>query len=505
MLELNCNNRQLSQLVQDDYRYFDRNMFGNTNQYIGSTYTADALLPLVINEIPMSQVSYQLTDTDYVLHFENFITARHNALSNNTLDIVRVYYNNHIESQVIYDIVLKEDYEVMPEVVDALYNKSFEQMLARCEFNFPDQPQFKAFVSKTKHSIILVTNTRDVAQASDQYLTYGLIPVLFKDYADMLCPEEITYFKTLVSRSQVKRIANVNVKTAYEEMLMVEKYRNCLNLQQRKLILNDIIRNRRSSIANSLRQAQNESENAIRTYEAKIKDMNFFSKQLAEFEQDAEGVTKSYEQALSMKEITYLNRVGNDRLYITFKDTIRFYDPEEAELAIKHRNLSNPMIRMIKDTFVDGKYKMHVASTFCFYTSNNPSNNTDVSIRDESWNYFKERYGAMYNPHIQFYACTGNYRPDLIKARADQDIMLFNTLALASTRSINFTDGAVMDRWFNNLDSIYNGRDYMDGYDMLDIKCLEDVETGDMLTMREYINRISRTQPQLQPEEDDDL
>ena len=57
----------------------------------------------------------------------------------------------------------------------------------------------------------------------------------------------------------------------------------------------------------------------------------------------------------------------------------------------------------------------------------------------------------MFNPHIHYYSCLGDYLPQIIEAHAKKDLVLFNNLAIASTRSINFRDGAVMNRWLDTL------------------------------------------------------
>jgi hypothetical protein len=86
-----------------------------------------------------------------------------------------------------------------------------------------------------------------------------------------------------------------------------------------------------------------------------------------------------------------------------------------------------------------------------------------------------ESYKALYNPHTYFFSCLGDYKPQLINAQAQQDLLMFNNIALASVKSINFRDGAVMNRWCNTLRSYVETSGWMQ-QKVLNIKCLEDEE-----------------------------
>ena len=88
----------------------------------------------------------------------------------------------------------------------------------------------------------------------------------------------------------------------------------------------------------------------------------------------------------------------------------------------------------------------------------------------------------MFNPHIQYYSCLGDYLPQIIEAHAKKDLVLFNNLAIASTRSINFRDGAVMNRWLDTLSN--NHMENYNSIDLYDIKCLED-EDHNLHSIRE--------------------
>jgi hypothetical protein len=99
------------------------------------------------------------------------------------------------------------------------------------------------------------------------------------------------------------------------------------------------------------------------------------------------------------------------------------------------------------------------------------------------------QYNALFNPHIQFYQCFGDYKPEIIAAHSKGDLLMYNTLMIASTRSLNFRDGTVISRFIGTLNQIWRDRDsdYTATY-YADAKFLE-TEDGERISMREWYNR----------------
>ena len=66
---------------------------------------------------------------------------------------------------------------------------------------------------------------------------------------------------------------------------------------------------------------------------------------------------------------------------------------------------------------------------------------------------------------------------------------MFNTLMIASARSLNFRDGTVINRFIATLNQIWRDRDtdYNAAY-YIDAKFLE-TEDGERINMREWYNR----------------
>ena len=94
-------------------------------------------------------------------------------------------------------------------------------------------------------------------------------------------------------------------------------------------------------------------------------------------------------------------------------------------------------------------------------------------------------YKGFFNPHIFFYNCLGDYESILRNMHAKQDLLMFVNTMIASTKSVNLRDGAVMNRWRDAIVSWFN--DCYDSYtanQMMTIKCLQD-EEGNLLSLEE--------------------
>jgi hypothetical protein len=176
---------------------------------------------------------------------------------------------------------------------------------------------------------------------------------------------------------------------------------------------------------------------------------------------------------------------NNDSLYITFVAPATFFNTDEAELVINNMP-DNWVKQFFTDVFLEQKYKLHLYSKFMFsYEAGrnfNPPGSESADIL--------QSFNAMYNPHLYFFNCLGDYRPQLADAQAHQDLLIFNNLALASTKSINFRDGTVMNRWRNSLYEYSQDNGYTASC-LLNSKCLED-EDGNRLSIREvYLNPVT--------------
>ena len=82
------------------------------------------------------------------------------------------------------------------------------------------------------------------------------------------------------------------------------------------------------------------------------------------------------------------------------------------------------------------------------------------------------------NPHLYYYRCYGQNAGYINKALAEQDYMLALEQSIACVGTLNFADGIVMSRLHAQLSQ--NN----------DSVCIQDTETGEFLTLKQFKERI---------------
>lgn len=502
MLTLRTNSYDFDNVLDREYCRLDTRIENNVRVRGINVYSVDissALMPLAFNEIGIYKrtygIDYNVEEIDdpayYVNARDNIITALEQDYNNCLLQqfgIIRVYTND--VNRFIQDLTEANiDYlSTPPTAIQDLYNKCMSQVAAREEIMRELQTKIKLF--KGKHMVLLVSNYSDTIQASDTFLTIGLIPVLFKDWSSKFNEEEIEYFKVLVQRSQVKRIANVKAEAAFKTAIATKKYTDIFQEikfgQTIQRVVNARISNARDNVAN----AEHAAERALRDYEAARSLFYEANKILNNIQQAEEDTKAELKTALSMDGIVNIDMQNYSTITIYFRTPVVFYDQDEVECYL-HNIGNNIFKQFLTDIFIEQKYKLYFLNIFTFSFEPNQSFNSPGSF---SRSYLRN-YKALFNPHTWFYQCLGDYKPRLADAYAKKDLLLFNNIALASTKSINFKDGAVMNRWkewFYRMVDNYNS-DY-DQMEWANIKCIED-EDGNMFSIKELYLDNTQEEP----------
>lgn len=470
MLQLRSNIYEISQLISSEYRRFDYAFRGHNSVpgvgYITNKYIELALLPLAFNEIGILQQTYGI-GPDYAA--EDALAAMedlYNNCSQTRLGIIRVYTS---DVDAMYNSMTSDLYSSPVTAVQELYNKCMDQVRLREDINRTVTTKIK--LMKGKHIIVLISDFDDRTQASDYFLTLGLVPVLFPDWKERFSGEELEYFKVLVNRSQVKRISNVRAQEAFDIIASSGKYAKLINTIRLRTTLDNIVSNKISVARRVVNEAERQAVRLMQEYEAlRIK---FFKaeKELNTLESSRETALEELTAAVSMEGIVNVTQMSSDYLQIFFKTPVVFYNADEAELVIN--NMREDWVkRFMTDIFINNKYKLHVVSSFVYGTRGEDS---PFRAPGEIPVDVLEAYQALYNPHTHFYSCLGDYKPQLINAQVQQDLLMFNNIALASVKSINFRDGAVMNRWCDTLRSYVDSSGWWQ-QKILNIKCLEDEE-----------------------------
>lgn len=471
----------------NDVQYLtDHNVVYDREHTINQIYrkpTYEAIKPLVFNNIKVEKNTFYVDDADMPKQsLTTILTSKFNNLDLDTLNILHVYSPNVDSIKTSLDTV-----EFLTDVNDnikSLYNKCFEQTLLRNEVSQQDLENKKLYVkiSKVKHMILLISNYSDNQQASEIYLTIGLVPVIFQDFKNRFEEKEIEYFKALVNRSQIKRISNVKVSKAFDDLLTISKYDTFIE----KLLFDDTVKNilseRLRSAQRIVTNANNRIEDAMREYERSLNEYynaNIILNNLKE----SEDTVKEEIKTVLKSEYVYKYTLPGNSISLILKAPISFYDIEEYECAIKNIDQDSFAYKFFKDIFEDNKYELYVTATFTlnFNPSSNFNRPGDVSV-----NMLNET-NALFNPHIHFFNCLGDYLPQLTKAHAEKDLLMFYNIAVASLRSINFKDGTVINRWKEYLNRLVDN--YVEYSDLiLNLKCLKDND-GNFHSINEvYLN-----------------
>lgn len=480
MLVLQTNNFEYDNLLPRGYRQIDSDISVGRSQfpngYVYGSHIGSALLPLLFNDIPYrttTLVKSQGIEDDAILHV---INDQYDLLDDKELLYVRVYADR-TSVGVLCNQIDKDRFVSPSDTVKSLYNKCLDQTLAR--ESVTSENTIQIVKSRTKHMIVTFTSYRDRTQESDFYLTLGLIPILFEDYKQKFNETEIEFFKVLVNRSQVKRIANVKATEAFNNLLSEEKYIKRFNKIKTEAVIIQLVNNRINDAESKVYDAMRRAENCLNDYHTYKK--RYFEEQ--NFLNTARSNRQEYidelSDALNMDNIVKVD-INRGVIEIYFKTYADFYNQDEAEIVIGNRT-SGWLNKFFTEVFIEQKYKLNILTKFVF--NYNASNDNNAFVKPSNLSYsLLNQYNAMFNPHIQYYSCLGDYLPQIIEAHAKKDLVMFNNLATASTRSINFRDGAVMNRWLDTLSN--NHMDNYSSIDLYDIKCIED-EDHNLHSIRE--------------------
>lgn len=469
MLQLRTNNYDIDSLISNDYRRFDYSLRGTTHVpgvgYIQSKHVECVLAPLAFNEIGIYQQSYGLNDTYTIENAIADIEEAYTNLSQTRLGLLRIYTDN---VDAVYDNLTSDLFTQPQNAVQDLYNKCMEQTKLREGLDGDVKTKIK--LMRGKHIIVLVTNYSDGNQASDFFLTVGLVPVLFPDWKEKFDELELEFFKVLVNRSQVKRISNVKPHEAFENIIFSNKYRNLLSTMRLRATIDNIVASRISNARRTVQDSEQRAASYLQQYQDVKSKYYEASATLSNLEKNRESAIEELNTAINMEGVVDVQQYDNATLIITFCAPATFFNTDEAELVVNNMR-DNWVKRLFNDVFVEQKYKMMIISQFYFsYTEGRrfqePGElDTNTLVR----------YNAMYNPHTYFFRCLGDYKPQLVDAQAKQDLLIFNNLALASVKSINFRDGAVINRWKENLFDYSEHNNYQANM-IMNIKCLVDEE-----------------------------
>ena len=401
------------------------------------------LVPVKVNGFKITQCSYSVKNPESSAyeHVANSLKITYESLGNKEIDIEYIFTD---DVEGIADALDKDLFKNASSTIASLYNKCMMQAQLRMGINYDINIRVKQ--SKTKDMLVIILNAQDLQQASDIYLTIGLLPVFFEDFKQTLEEYELDYFKALVSRSQLKRVANVDVINNYNRLFTQDKYDNYYRLAKLRNGVVIMLDNKQNALREQEVSCNNRAQNALDIYTRELNRYYGIQKELELFLNDRDGIMEEYFSALNVEGVIDATFNG-DELRITFRAPYSFFNKDEIECYMNHLEEDDLVYKMFKDVFLDEKYKLMVETVYYFNT-NHPDNfrrpgqiNITRLNADNAW----------FNPHIEYYSCLGDYEPQLRQAHVKGDLLMFNNLAVASTKSINFRDGAVIGRFAKDI------------------------------------------------------
>lgn len=335
-----------------------------------------------------------------------------------------------------------------------------------------------------------VVNIDDRWQASDYFLTLGIMPLLFEDVKNKFSEEELELCKVLVRRSQVKRVRNVDAENYYYAVCTSKKYQDAMREFKFKAQLDGILRQRRRVFESRLSDAINQKDNLLQQYQNVLRTIQTASEQLGKLEDD-KGFVEEIEMVSKMECMKDFDLRGS-AIAMTIVTPLEYYDPELLEINLERNPdrygniLAN---KFFKDVFVDEKYSYYVGNQFLFRLDEErvqlPSN--------LNYNVNTEREHCLYNPHIQYFHCYGSNEVQIMQAHSEKDLIGYVNALINSLKNINFADSAVFGRWYNSIKAMLHGQlnDGNDEAHFMRDKFLLNKETGEYISLEDYA-RLAR-------------
>ena len=175
--------------------------------------------------------------------------------------------------------------------------------------------------------------------------------------------------------------------------------------------------------------------------------------------------------------------VDEGKIVCRIEAPVIYYNKDEAVRVLSNPNnrfnwLSSQkwydqFIQIIIDTFINEKFTMYFTEDI------------SIGLRDCSLRELHNDYNIFYNPHLRYYNCWGNSITEISKAIRNSDLIMAIEQIIAGVGSLNFLDGTVIGRWTENLPQL------------LDYKCLECKEDGQMYTLKEAMEKFTTSEEQV--------
>jgi hypothetical protein len=457
-------------------RQFDsvfKHSSNHNSTYIETPYVGDLYLPFLINNIDLHQETLilgrdclevgtiptaRITST-----IDNLIT---DCNESNKIRWIKIYCPVEFK-EALTSLIDPDLWTGVHENIIEITNKVMQQLELREDLSYT--PEMKFYKHRLCNTVIQVLDTMDHRQATEDFYFIGLIPQLFPEISELFSVDEFNFFDELVHRAMLKRIGNADAQNFFNIMCATEKYQTAFEDVKLRNVVNSVAQGKIDNYKNLVREAENRMDSLMREYNGLLKTQRETNILLMNQMQTIDNTKEEIYAALKTEGLVDYNIDGYNRLDFYVKAPITFYEMDILESLLDNDRLYyTPKVReFFNKVFITQEYKLVVAHRFNFSFAPDASFNLPSASEDKL-----QTFNASINPHLAFFSCLGNYKPTLIKLQKEQNLLMFVHTAIASVKSINFTDGTVFRRWCEYLEDKFE-RPYTT---FMNTKCLEDAE-----------------------------
>lgn len=462
----------------------------NTNRHWSRVYLAQhnllqIAMPIHFNGFNLKTYSI-LGDTEHVRDRLN--TTLRAADESKTICYYRVYVQE--EYFPSFAGMFSEAYKKIDGELKTFFDKMCADANSREENHFDGVPlKVDIYYNQETLTIYEFVTRQDYRQMSDVFLILGVMPIIFPSLKEKLEDVEEDYFKTLVRRSQIKRINNSIVEEAFSKITALPKYIKAMEDVRINNVMEGIVNARVREAQQTLEKINRDIQNALSNYEEQLNKQQIAQHQLLYIEDSLEETKENLRSLLDMKCIQNITTDNYGSLVLCIRVPVDNYNPEEADIVLSRRDDGSKVIKILKDIFVEQIYTIYFAHNF------KVTPGSSVFQRQNIYTTELLKVKAMCNPHLHNFSCYGSYLPVLQKAHQQKDFGIFATTAAVCTANLNFADSAVIN-WFISI--LHSDRDYYN------IKCIED-DNGELWSFKELIDGYDKIEIEDLSEEPQEL
>lgn len=424
----------------------------------------------------------------------NFLRAAANYTAEDFPNYIIADDDEHGEGGIVRLYSMLGGYEIDKEANIILVDGRWEEIV-KIQKYFQQQIKVRCFVSKNIKSTIVLYDGSVMTTALDRFLQSALL-----SFTPWVNPTpEMIELETSLTRGKEEYLACLD---KFSKIIDIRsKYiDSCLGAFESKM-LNARVKNIESNNEGILEQIMR-YYSSIREHQKMIYENNIKITGMRSRANDVEDDNEIAEYFKSNKALSVCNKdVNNDSEFgFVVNTTLEYYDVDQAEAALKNKRSfiygddygtydsgyisSAGMAKLIKAIFVDEKLRLHVCGAYVIDIESGvfAPRGRDFSDSDAGMN-------CLPNPHLYYYSCLGNYERQINECISNGDYVMAVQQCIASCKSLNFGDYAVMSKFMDMMYGTHYGEQNGQNRKCIELPTGEIVRPEDALVYLENIEK----------------